>query len=397
MTNSGMPFLDGMPALLAHRRPGDLLNRTSHATPRPRRRARTREGKTSSTGSRRRRRPPTPARPRRGAPQVALARRARPIGSAAQLETDFEALVVGVHRYGCGIESQLETWYRFLVQPDPYDSIVRSDSRWPRRVERRRRDDHPAAPRLPAPRLARRHHRPDRRERLGDRRPLLRRPGLQVHGPDVPAAAAARRRARRTRQSHGAPRARAPGTASDSDCNRVGPYTAAERLGLLHQPPPRPHAAEVRHRPAVPARALRPRPDEPDGARPRPRVPGRRQQLPGRHRCPRRLRHPTSRPDRRRPQLHEPALRRDAADGSDRRPRRSATSPGQAGRGRRLVFYAHIGGVPHQLLQTTPGDSTGLCTDRHQPRGLPAEGHPAVVGLDEDPRHGLGDAADARA
>jgi hypothetical protein len=49
---------------------------------------------------------------------------ATPIGSASQLENDFTNLVIGVHAYGCGISSPLETWYRFLVQPDPYDSIV---------------------------------------------------------------------------------------------------------------------------------------------------------------------------------------------------------------------------------------------------------------------------------
>ena len=30
---------------------------------------------------------------------------------------------MGVHQFGCGIESQLESWYRFLVQPDPYASL----------------------------------------------------------------------------------------------------------------------------------------------------------------------------------------------------------------------------------------------------------------------------------
>jgi hypothetical protein len=39
------------------------------------------------------------------------------------LEGDFSALVAGVHAFGCGIESQLESWYRFLIQPDPYASI----------------------------------------------------------------------------------------------------------------------------------------------------------------------------------------------------------------------------------------------------------------------------------
>ena len=40
------------------------------------------------------------------------------------LNSDFQQLVVGVHQFGCGIESQLETWYRFLIQPDPYDSLA---------------------------------------------------------------------------------------------------------------------------------------------------------------------------------------------------------------------------------------------------------------------------------
>jgi hypothetical protein len=44
--------------------------------------------------------------------------------SAPQLISDFSDLVAGVHAYGCGIESQLESWYRFLVQPDPYASLA---------------------------------------------------------------------------------------------------------------------------------------------------------------------------------------------------------------------------------------------------------------------------------
>ncbi len=45
------------------------------------------------------------------------------ITTAAQLETDFADLIAGVHEYGCGIESQLENWYRFLIQPDPYATL----------------------------------------------------------------------------------------------------------------------------------------------------------------------------------------------------------------------------------------------------------------------------------
>jgi hypothetical protein len=40
-----------------------------------------------------------------------------------QLVIDFAQLVQGVQQRGCGLEAQLESWYRFLVQPDPWDSI----------------------------------------------------------------------------------------------------------------------------------------------------------------------------------------------------------------------------------------------------------------------------------
>ncbi len=41
------------------------------------------------------------------------------------LITDFSDLVSGVHQFGCGFEAQDEAWYRFLVQPDPYDHVSR--------------------------------------------------------------------------------------------------------------------------------------------------------------------------------------------------------------------------------------------------------------------------------
>jgi hypothetical protein len=46
------------------------------------------------------------------------------IASSTQLISDFRSLIQGVGNYGCGIESPLESWYRFLVQPDPYDSLT---------------------------------------------------------------------------------------------------------------------------------------------------------------------------------------------------------------------------------------------------------------------------------
>ncbi len=44
-------------------------------------------------------------------------------GAAGTLEGDFTTLVAGVGVFGCGIESQMESWYRFLVQPDPYATL----------------------------------------------------------------------------------------------------------------------------------------------------------------------------------------------------------------------------------------------------------------------------------
>ncbi len=47
------------------------------------------------------------------------------ITDSNQLISDFQEMVAGVHEYGCGYEAQLESWYRFLVQPDPFDHISR--------------------------------------------------------------------------------------------------------------------------------------------------------------------------------------------------------------------------------------------------------------------------------
>src|SRR5512140_1500910 len=49
---------------------------------------------------------------------------APPITDVTKLNTDFVEAVGGVHEYGCGIEAQIESWYRFLVQPDPYNAII---------------------------------------------------------------------------------------------------------------------------------------------------------------------------------------------------------------------------------------------------------------------------------
>jgi hypothetical protein len=46
------------------------------------------------------------------------------VGDATTLVGDVQKLVQGVGEDGCGIEAQLESWDRFLVQPDPYASIA---------------------------------------------------------------------------------------------------------------------------------------------------------------------------------------------------------------------------------------------------------------------------------
>ena len=57
---------------------------------------------------------------------------ASPVTTSSQLEGDLSQLVGGAGVFGCGIESQLESWYRFLVQPDPYASLqlVNGKAQW---------------------------------------------------------------------------------------------------------------------------------------------------------------------------------------------------------------------------------------------------------------------------
>ncbi|MBV9946919.1 MAG: hypothetical protein JOZ69_08735, partial [Myxococcales bacterium] len=50
-------------------------------------------------------------------------------GMPGTLIGDFTDMISGVHEHGCGFEAQNEAWYRFLVQPDPFDSIVKNGAR----------------------------------------------------------------------------------------------------------------------------------------------------------------------------------------------------------------------------------------------------------------------------
>ena len=43
--------------------------------------------------------------------------------NAATLNTDFSNMISAVGEHGCGYEASLESWYRFLVDPEPPDSV----------------------------------------------------------------------------------------------------------------------------------------------------------------------------------------------------------------------------------------------------------------------------------
>ena len=46
-----------------------------------------------------------------------------PIGDPGQLLADLQEMISGVHEHGCIFGGQNEAWYRFLVQPDPFEQI----------------------------------------------------------------------------------------------------------------------------------------------------------------------------------------------------------------------------------------------------------------------------------
>lgn len=54
-------------------------------------------------------------------------RPATPIEKIEDLSASFKDMVIGVDQTGCGLEAQLESVYRFLIQPDPWDVIKLND------------------------------------------------------------------------------------------------------------------------------------------------------------------------------------------------------------------------------------------------------------------------------
>lgn len=45
-------------------------------------------------------------------------------GDTTALSDSFAKIVTGVGQNGCGLEAQMESWYRFLVQPDPWAKVT---------------------------------------------------------------------------------------------------------------------------------------------------------------------------------------------------------------------------------------------------------------------------------
>jgi hypothetical protein len=51
-------------------------------------------------------------------------RNADPAQAPASVTTPFTTMVQGVGQHGCGYEASLESIYRFLIEPDPYDTVT---------------------------------------------------------------------------------------------------------------------------------------------------------------------------------------------------------------------------------------------------------------------------------
>ncbi len=299
-----------------------------------------------------------------GGAQQVLSPQATPIASAAALESDFAALVIGVHGFGCGIESQLESWYRFLVQPDPYESIVvvhGQTAAW-RGVDRTI--------------IQQRHDflRPDSIVAIIDL--------TDENDSEIDVRSFGGQAYKFMNENFQPPRgtsacASDPGSPSCTSCAydghsgdpscRLGPYSEAtdwgfyinvrhvhmqEKYGIVPQFPLARYVLGLSS-PAVPDRDH----EYPPGA----------QSYQGG------TVYAGSPPALMDPQdLHctNPLFARSLPDGSDLSPSTLCNLSGAGGtRTPSQVFYAHIGGVPHELLQTHPGD--GVCPATASPRDCP--------------------------
>ena len=68
--------------------------------------------------------PPGTANAGQSAPPVPAETTVGDATTPGTLIGDFTSMISGVHEHGCGFEAQNEAWYRFLVQPDPFQTVT---------------------------------------------------------------------------------------------------------------------------------------------------------------------------------------------------------------------------------------------------------------------------------
>ena len=182
-------------------------------------------------------------------------------------------MVSGVGFFGCGIESQMESWYRFLIQPDPYQSLGTTTGNVAARACLRPcgTASTPPSTRSVTTFCARiRSWRSSFCPTRTTRRSTFGRSGASATTSCARAGIrrAGRAFARRTHSPRGRPDATPAASYAAQDAKRSvlqngvcpghigGLLLERRRLGLRPQLAPRSHEAEVRRRRTVPDRAL---------------------------------------------------------------------------------------------------------------------------------------------
>jgi hypothetical protein len=386
MTNAGMPFLDGMPAISSHADDqAHLLNRETGAplsTPPTESELETETTNPDVGGQSFLDWFPTGAawavntgKSATVGPQV-LSPLATRLGSAERFETDFAAMVVGVHFYGCrAFGSPIESWYRFLVQPDPYGSIVIDSqglAQWSAVdatiIQQRHDFLRPESLVVIIDLTDKNDEEIDVRALGGQAYKFLDQTFQPPRGTSVcetdPASPSC--------TSCGYCQGGKPAAICDDPSCKMGPYTANNDPGFYVQV----RTVHMKQKYGID-------PQFPIGryvlGLTSPKVPDRDHEYPagancyqggiGAPDCPSTPPKTINEADL---NCTNPLFAATLPDGSDLSATALCNASGAGGRRTPdLVFYAHIGGVSHQLLQSTPGDSTGLCPKGTNPADCP--------------------------